>query len=335
MRLAALLEAWRRLSARERILAGLACGALMLVVLRYGVVAPYLAYTAQLEERIERDVQRLAKMQRQRDRAAEVQQRMRLLEKQFAAAYDQLVPGETPTLAAARLQERVQTFADRSGLTLVTTQVMRDKSLGSLRKTRVQMTFRGDTPAVADFLARVEYADWLLSVSRLDIGTSKRRRRRRRRPTARPAARRLRLRWKAFCGKAPRGERPFRSPSKRWEPSKHRKPRESEPRVCVFGDFFISSWRSSPSVLSGRWPVPGAGPCRASHRSRRAPQKKDRPATALPARAHPGRPAPGPTDHRQGPLFAGPQAAGRGPAARCQQQSRPLRPRISPWSAFC
>ena len=185
MRLDALREAWQRLAARERLLAGVACGALLLVVLRYGVVAPYLAYSAQLEARIERDVQRLAKMQRQRDRAAEVQGRMRTLEKQFAAAYDTLVPGETPALAAAQLQERVQTFGDRSGLTLVTTQVMRDKSLGSLRKTRVQMTFRGDTPAVADFLARVEYEDWLLSVSRLDIGTSKRRRRRRRQ-AARP-----------------------------------------------------------------------------------------------------------------------------------------------------
>ncbi len=186
MRLNALLEAWQRLSSRERILAGLACGALMLVVFRYGVVAPYMAYTAQLEERIERDVLRLAKMQRQRDRAAEVQRRMRTLEKQFAAAYNKLVPGETPTLAAAQLQERVQTFADRSGLTLVTTQVLREKSLGSLRKTRVQMTFRGDTPAVADFLAWVEYEDWLLAVSRLDIGTSNRRRRRRRRQAARP-----------------------------------------------------------------------------------------------------------------------------------------------------
>ena len=185
MRLDALREAWQRLSARERTLAGLACGALLLVALRYGVVAPYLAYTTQLEERIERDVQRLAKMQRQRDRAAEVQRRMRSLEKQFAAAYDQLVPGETPTLAAAQLQERVQTFADRSGLTLVTTQVMREQSLGSLRQTRVQMTFRGDTPAIADFLAWVEYEDWLLSVSRLDIGTSQRRRRRRRQ-AARP-----------------------------------------------------------------------------------------------------------------------------------------------------
>ena len=51
MRLNALLEAWQRLSSRERLLAGLACGALLLVVLRYGVVAPYMAYTAQLEER--------------------------------------------------------------------------------------------------------------------------------------------------------------------------------------------------------------------------------------------------------------------------------------------
>ena len=58
---------------------------------------------------------RLTKMQRQRERAAEVQQRMRVLEKQFDAAYAKLVPGETPTLAAAQLQERVQTFADRSG----------------------------------------------------------------------------------------------------------------------------------------------------------------------------------------------------------------------------
>ena len=147
-----------------------------------------MAYTAQLEERT-----RARRAAPGKNAAATGPRRRRsnsgcaLLEKQFAAAYDQLVPGETPALAAARLQERVQTFADRSGLTLVTTQVLREKSLGSLRKTRVQMTFRGDTPAVADFLARVEYEDWLLSVSRLDIGTSNRRRRRRRQ-AAPPAA---------------------------------------------------------------------------------------------------------------------------------------------------
>ena len=168
-------------------------------------------------------MQRLAKMQRQRDRADEVQQRMRLLEKQFAAAYDQLVPGETPTLAAAQLQERVQTFADRSGLTLVTTQVLREKSLGSLRKTRVQMTFRGDTPAVADFLARVEYEDWLLSVSRLEVATSRRRRRRR---AARPPLT-ITLEVEGIMREAPRGERPFRSPRKTRQPRETGEPGEN------------------------------------------------------------------------------------------------------------
>ena len=137
MRLAALREAWQRLSARERLLAGLACGALLLVapaLRRSG--PPIWPIPPSSKSGPGATCRRLAKMQRQRDRAAEVQQRMRTLEKQFAAAYAQLVPGDTPTLAAAQLQERVQSFADRSGLTLVTTQVLREKSLGSLRKTR-------------------------------------------------------------------------------------------------------------------------------------------------------------------------------------------------------
>ncbi len=179
MRLAAIRAAWQRLSPRERTLAGLALGALVVVGLRYGVVTPYLSYTTRLEEMIERDLQRIAKMQRQRDRAEEVQKRARILEGRFAAAYQQLIPGETPTLAAAQLQERVQTLAGQSGLTVVTTQVLKEKSLGALRKTAVQMTLHGNTSALADFLSRVEYGDWLLSVSRLEVkGTSRRRRRR-------------------------------------------------------------------------------------------------------------------------------------------------------------
>ncbi len=184
MRLAAIRAAWQRLSPRERTLAGLALGALVVVGLRYGIVTPYLAYTTRLEEMIDRDVQRIAKMQRQWDRAEEVRKRARTLERRFAAAYKQLIPGETPTLAAAQLQERVQTLAGQSGLTVVTTQVLKEKSLGSLRKTAVQMTLRGDTPAIADFLSRVEYGKWLLSVSRLEVGRGTTRRRRRKRAAA-------------------------------------------------------------------------------------------------------------------------------------------------------
>ena len=169
MRLGGLWAVWQRLSARERTLAGLALGALLLVGIRYGIIAPYLSYTAQLEETIERDLQRLAKMQRQRDRDGEVKGRVETLAQRFSVAQQKLVPGETPTLAAAHLQERVQASASQSGLEVVTTQVMREETLGSFRMTAVQMTFRGDTRAIADFLSSVEYGDWLLSVSRLEV----------------------------------------------------------------------------------------------------------------------------------------------------------------------
>ncbi len=169
MRLGPVWAVWQRLSVRERRLAGAAVGALLLVGIRYGIIAPYLSYTARLEATIERDLRRIAKMQRYQARSDQVQERVQALEKRFSIAQQQLVPGETPTLAAGNLQAHIQTLADQSGLQIVTTQVMPEDTLGSFRKTTVQMTFRGDTPALANFLAGVEYGKWLLAVSRLEI----------------------------------------------------------------------------------------------------------------------------------------------------------------------
>ena len=169
MRLGAVWAIWQRLSARERRLVGLAVGALLLVGIRFGIIAPYLSYTARLEATIERDLQRIAKMQRRKARTGQVQERVQVLEKRFTVAKQQLVPGETATLAAGNLQAQIQTLADQSGLQIVTTQVMRTETLGPFRKIAVQMTFRGDTPAIANFLSGVEYGDRLLSVSRLDV----------------------------------------------------------------------------------------------------------------------------------------------------------------------
>ena len=169
MRLGAVWAVWQRLSARERRLAAAAVGALVLVGIRYGIIAPYLSYTARLEATIERDLKRIAKMQRYQARTDQVQERVQTLEQRFSVAQQQLVPGETPTLAAGNIQAHIQTLADQSGLQIVTTQVMREDTLGSFRKTTVQMTFRGDTPALANFLSGVEYGEWLLTVSRLEV----------------------------------------------------------------------------------------------------------------------------------------------------------------------
>jgi general secretion pathway protein M len=164
-----LKQLWERLSARERVLGGVALLALLLVVIRYGIVESYLAYTAHLEEEIEQEVQRVAKMQRQRDRREQIATQVNILRQRFQETRQRLIPGGTPALAAAHLQERIQTLASQSGLELVTTQVMRDEAVGEFRKIAVQVTLRGELPAVADFVAGVEYGDWLLAVMTLEV----------------------------------------------------------------------------------------------------------------------------------------------------------------------
>jgi len=162
-------QLWQRLAARERVLAGAALLALLLVVVRYGIIEPYLTYTAHLEEEIEQEAQRVAKMQRQRNRREQIAVQVNVLHQRFQQMRQRLIPGGTPALAAAHLQERIQTLASQSGLELVTTQVMRDEAVADFRKIAVQVTLRGELPAVADFVAGVEYGDWLLAVMTLEV----------------------------------------------------------------------------------------------------------------------------------------------------------------------
>jgi len=164
-----LKQFWQRLSARERVLAGAALLALLLLLVRYGIVEPYLAYTARLEEEIEQEVQRVAKMQRQRGRREQIATQVNVLRQRFQETRQRLIPGGSPALASAHLQERIQTLASQRGLEVVTTQVMRDEAMGEFRKIAVQVTLRGELPAVADFVSGVEYGDWLLAVTTLEV----------------------------------------------------------------------------------------------------------------------------------------------------------------------
>jgi hypothetical protein len=85
------------------------------------------------------------------------------------ATQERFVPGETSALAASRLQERLQHIASTSGLDVLSTVALRDEAVGDFRKTTVQMTLRGDLPAIAKFVAGVEYDDWLLTVASLEV----------------------------------------------------------------------------------------------------------------------------------------------------------------------
>jgi sensor histidine kinase regulating citrate/malate metabolism len=160
---------WQRLAWRERFLVSIVLMLFVVMVLFLGIARPYRAYTKRLEEQILQQSETIAKMVRVRDRAPQAEQQVTHLRQQMQASQERCVPGETPALAASRLQERLQHIASTSGLDVLSTVALRDEAVGDFRKTTVQMTLRGDLPAIAKFVAGVEYDDWLLTVSSLEV----------------------------------------------------------------------------------------------------------------------------------------------------------------------
>ena len=164
-----LIEIWQRLSTRERVLAGVAAGFLLLVVIRLGIIEPFRAYSVRLEETITREADLVTQMRERQAHGPQIAKRVEGLRQSYTRLEGRFVPGASPSLAAAQLQERLQSLAGQSGLELVTTQVMKEETLGEFRKAIVQVTLRGELPALASFLTGIEYGDWLLSVSTLEM----------------------------------------------------------------------------------------------------------------------------------------------------------------------
>lgn len=163
------IQLWQSRSARERTLIGAALLGLLLLLIRQGVVEPYRSYTAGLESEIAQQSDYVAKMVRLRNRGAQVEQQVTLLRQRMQDVRQRFVPGDTPALAASRLQERLQSLASANGLEVLTTVPLRDEPVGEFRKATVQMTLRGELPAIAKFVAGVENDDWRLAVSSLEV----------------------------------------------------------------------------------------------------------------------------------------------------------------------
>jgi type II secretory pathway component PulM len=162
-------QLWQSRAPRERLLLAIAGAALLAVIAVYGIVKPYRAYTAELEKEIAQQASFVAKMVRQRDRGSQIEQQVIQLRQRMHNVRQHLIPGGTPALAASQLQDRLQNLARGSGLDVLTTVSLRDEPAGEFRKTTVQMTLRGGLPELGRFVSAVEYGDWRLSVSSLEV----------------------------------------------------------------------------------------------------------------------------------------------------------------------
>src|SRR5262249_47594292 len=91
---------WARFRRRERGLIAAAGAVLGLAVLRFALISPFLAYREGLQDEITSHRELLDNDRAYLARAGEVTKHLELLRTRFTEVRSQLVPGDTPTLAA-------------------------------------------------------------------------------------------------------------------------------------------------------------------------------------------------------------------------------------------
>src|SRR6185503_5213666 len=101
-------------------------------------------------------------------RSADVTRQLESLRARYREIRANLVPGETPTLAAASLQDTLHQLASEKGINIQSTQVMREETVGDFRRIAVRLTVTGELRQLAEFLAGIETGARRLSIPFLE-----------------------------------------------------------------------------------------------------------------------------------------------------------------------
>jgi hypothetical protein len=83
------------------------------------------------------------------------------LRRRLAQAKARLLPGGTGTLGAAALQERANALATEKGITIQSTQVMKEEIVEPYHKVAVRLTLSGEVKPLAELVSGLEYGQQL------------------------------------------------------------------------------------------------------------------------------------------------------------------------------
>lgn len=147
----------------------LALGAVLLLVVGRFALAWFLDFRAGLKDDIRLSAQRLATARGLAERAPQSEQELQALRGRYQATVAELVPGDTPTLAAASLQERVSALAAEKRVSVQTTQVLKDEPLGPFRQVSLRITASGELHDLADFLSALEFGPLRVSIPFIEL----------------------------------------------------------------------------------------------------------------------------------------------------------------------
>jgi len=152
----------------RRILAGI--GAVAALSLLYvGLVQPLIHYRKRVKTEIEEGQDQLEHAARFLAVADTLRAERDDLRQRVAQAKERLLPGSSGTLGAAALQERANSLAAEKGVTVQSTQVMKEEPADPFRKIAIRLTLSGELRPLAELLSGLEYGPQQLSIPFIEI----------------------------------------------------------------------------------------------------------------------------------------------------------------------
>jgi len=144
----------------QRIIMGVLVFAGICLIYLFGWV-PLRDYRQRVAEEIADGQDQLARASRSLGAADSLRGERESLQKRLVQARTRLLPGRGGTLGAAALQERANSIASEKGITVQSTQVMKEEAVDPYRKVAVRLTLSGELKPFAELVSGLEYGQQL------------------------------------------------------------------------------------------------------------------------------------------------------------------------------
>ena len=152
----------------RRILAGIGAAAALSLVW-VGLVQPLVRYRQRVKAEIEEGQDQLEHAARFLAVADALRAERDDLRQRVAKAKERLLPGSSGTLGAAALQERANSLAAEKGITVQSTQVMKEEPAEPFHKIAIRLTLAGELRPFAELMSGFEYGPQQLSIPFVEL----------------------------------------------------------------------------------------------------------------------------------------------------------------------
>ncbi len=141
------------------------------VLLLFLGVLPLVDAAKKMEEEISMKRKMIQKYDEFLQGRRSVEEDLQRAQKQYEEIQQRLIPGETPQLGAATLQEIVKKLADKDGITIRSFKILEPKETVPFRKVSIQIEFNpvNNMLSLGQFFYDLEHQDKKLFVSEMDM----------------------------------------------------------------------------------------------------------------------------------------------------------------------